>query len=389
MHRLRTSQTFVRLLLAAITVIAAAGVVLSAHLAQATTPNSVSVDTSHIGDASHFEFNGSSEWKYDIRKSPTGGVVMHIQGLKADAISKLRGLSDSLIKNVSIKENGVDGAAEVSFAVSSNADFFDYLTEAPSKLIIDFFPKDATSKDPEPKAAAKASTQPAKASVAKKDLKSSSRDDADDEEDDEAEPEKIAGAQKGAVRDISAVITGLPPKKSAAGNDKRHPAGADFIVVDQSQKPPTLAEEISARKDFSHGIFDGGDPEFQRFTVKDYEIKEEAVIASRANFYLPFPMLDLGNPQLKSLIDAPPSYEIVPNDTRENKDARIVLTLFSTGKRALFLTTAAEFLNMTRLCGIWLPILMRPCGAKQIRLPILKRQWASINCSPSVTRNLR
>ena len=114
----------------------------------------------------------------------------------------------------------------------------------------------------------------------------------------------------GTEKDISSLITGLPGKQRA-------PAGTDLPLTTQSQdEKPSLAEEISSSKDFSHGIFDGGDPEFRRFTVKDYEINEDSIFKSRGNFYLPFPMLDLGNPQLKALIDAPPQYEIVPNDTK-------------------------------------------------------------------------
>jgi hypothetical protein len=99
---------------------------------------------------------------------------------------------------------------------------------------------------------------------------------------------------------------GADDEDDAANADQvsaRKPAGTEFLRVKRAELPPepTLAEKISSQKDFSHGIFDGGDPEFRRFTVKDYEVKEASIIASRSNFYLPFPMLDLGVAPLKRL----------------------------------------------------------------------------------------
>jgi tetratricopeptide (TPR) repeat protein len=290
-------------------------------LGLANAANSVSVDASRIGDASHFEFSGRTDWKYDLKRVDGRRIVLNLSGLDAVSLAKLRSHKDTIIQGVSIDENGVDGAAQVSFNVVNGSDFFDYTTDSPSRLIVDFFPKDSDSKKSrktEQNTGAKAANS----------------------------GHSIDGVPRslGSVKDISTQITGLPKKAGRA------PAGSDLplkATVDSDEKP-SLAEEISSKKDFSHGIFDGGDPEFRRFTVKDYEINQDAIFKSRGNFYLPFPMLDLGNPQLKALIDAPPTYEIVPSDTKENKQARVVLSLFSNGpkKRALFLTTSAEFLKM-------------------------------------------
>lgn len=283
----------------------------------ANAANSVSVAASRIGDASHFEFAGRTDWKYDLKRDGNR-IVLNLSGLEAASLAKLRSHKDAIIQGVKIDENGVDGAVQLSFSVANGSDFFDYITESPSRLIVDFFPKDPDGKrsaKPELKAATKTGVTAADSGV----------------------PQSL-----GSVKDISTLITGASkkPVRSPAASD------APLTTVSKDEKP-SLAEEISSAKDFSHGIFDGGDPEFRRFTVKDYEVNEDAIFKSRGNFYLPFPMLDLGNPQLKALIEAPPSYEIVPNETKENKEARVVLSLFSDGakQRALFLTTAAEFLK--------------------------------------------
>ncbi len=289
----------------------------------------VKVDISHIGDATHLEFSGSVDWKYDFRRVPGGvsgqsnQVVLRIPGLSADTVKKLLAQNDGLIKNIKVADHGIDEKFEVAFAVNDQTDFFDYISDQPSRLIIDFFPKD------EPKApsqAAKVSEKlpPKKPALAKKiaisEVSKATVDDDDEDEDDDAKPAQKA---KGRV-----------------------PAG-DVVLVAKSELPeaPSLAEQISSKKDFSHGIFDGGDPEFKRFSIRDYEISEKAILASQDNYYLPFPMLELGMPQLKALISAPPTYEIVPKDNRENKEARILLTLFSSKQRALFLKAAREFVE--------------------------------------------
>jgi len=280
---------------------------------------SVSVDASHIGDASHFEFSGRTDWKYDMKRDGDR-VVLSLSGLDEAALIKLRAQKDSLIKGVKIDDNGIDGASQISFAIAKDADFFDYIAESPSRLIIDFFPREGTKK---------ADAKSAKNNKQKAETGTASAT-------------GTVNRELGSAKDISSLITGLPTKA------KRAPAASDLpLTTTAKEEQPSLAEQISSSKDFSHGIFDGGDPEFRRFTVKDYEISEDSIFKSRGNFYLPFPMLDLGNPQLQALIDAPPQYEIVPNDTKENQEARLVLGLFSQGpkQRALFLTTSAEFLK--------------------------------------------
>lgn len=296
----------------------------------------VSVDASRIGDASHFEFGGSTDWKYDLKRDAAKGTVtLRLPAMKADAIARLRGHSDALIRNVAINDKGIDGTTELTFTLAPNADFFDYLTEQPSRLVVDFFPKDPSVPSKEPARPAEKKTAPAKTAETKLPVKRSVASTDEEEEADEDAP-------RGAVRDITAEITGVAKPQKAPKKAKEGKGDESEIVV---AGPPSLAEQISSQKDFSHGIFDGGDPEFTRFSIKDYEIREEAIIASRVNYYLPFPMLDLGNQQLKTLIGAAPTYEIIPNDTRENKEARIILKLFHEGKRALFLTTSAEFLK--------------------------------------------
>lgn len=281
----------------------------------------IAVDVTRIGDATHLEFTGASEWKYDLKRDG-GNVVLRVPGMKPEALARLRTVSDNLIKKIQVNEKGVDNSAEITFQVTNAADFFDYISDQPSRLIVDFFPKEGPA---EGKAAPKQETkQPAGASAKPA----------------APLPPKLAANRSKATKDGDQDEDEDEDGKSG----DRLPA-ADGLYVARGVLPaaPTLAEQLSSKKDFNHGIFDGGDPEFRRFTIKDYEIREDAIIASRANYYLAFPMLELGTPQLRALVSVPPTYEIVAKDTRENQEARVLLKLFNEKQRASFLKSADEF----------------------------------------------
>jgi len=254
----------------------------------------VTVETTRIGDATHFEFRGMGEWKYEVRREGKNGevIVLRLPPLKVEDARKLKSLNDPLIKSVRIKEKAVDDLTEVYFTVDTRTDYFDYITDQPSRLIVDFFPK---------------------------------------EPDEQSEP----------------LAEKLPEKKTPKSSGPRRPAGSDLKIAVKAEQPtvPSPKEKTEARKDLNYGIFDGGDPEFERFAIKDYEIKGDPVKTSRMNFYLPFPMLDLGVPHLEAILNVPPTYEIVANETRVNKEARLLLRLFSEKKRAVFIKAADEFLK--------------------------------------------
>lgn len=295
-----------------------AGLVSTGHAAPASTGSAKSIraEFSRIGDASHFEFEGPGAERYKMEKQASGEVVLRLPSLDDASIRRLKQMADGQVKITKVGEPGVDGMIEVRFSAPKSVDYFDYVSDQPTRLVVDFFPADQAPKD----------------------AKSLS----------EGETEDSAKKTKPAV--AATKPTKLPEKERA-------PAGGDFVIVAkqgvdskttlvaEAAEAETLAEKIASRKDFERGIFDGGDPEFRRFTVKDYEIKESARLASRAALRIPFPALDLGFPKLEELYKSPPTYEITAGQTEENKEARLLLTLFKNGRQALFLGTARDFLK--------------------------------------------
>ena len=266
----------------------------------------MTADISQIGDASHLEFRGSSNWKYDLKKEGNT-FVLQAPKLNSTSLVKLRTYSDSLIKSVTVNEDGIDGGVEVRFKVKDDSiDTFDYLTDQPSSLVVDFY-----------------------------------------------KPEKPV-AQDADMDEVPATeppVKVLPKKTAGKSSSKRKPA-SDYITVPGTEAQlaqATVADKVQdaevVEKDLRHGIFDGGDPEFKRFSIQDYEIKENAIIASKANIYLRFPMLKLDSPHLKTILANQPVYEIIPTESQENKEARLLLTLFNNKRPSVFLKAAKHFLK--------------------------------------------
>jgi tetratricopeptide (TPR) repeat protein len=259
-------------------------------LAQYTKPL-VQADISHMADTAHVEFRGLKNWRYDLQRSEGKKLVLTVAPVDDASLTRLRGFSDAYIDSVTVDKNGVDGDHVVTFHLAhGDIEHFDYLTDEPSRLIVDFYKKPAEKAAP---AAAAPGALPATASPAAKNT---------------AAKAKTKSKNKEGYADT--------PKPS------RTPAGDEFITG-------TTAAAEKTNVDLHFGVFDGSDDNYDRFRIKDYEIREDAAISSRNNIYLPFPVLKMQVSILERLLEQTPEYVINPKDTAENKEARLLLTLFN------------------------------------------------------------
>jgi tetratricopeptide (TPR) repeat protein len=267
----------------------------------------VRAQISKKGDTVHLELAGSENWDYDIQRKTEKGktyVQLTIPAVDESSLKMLKSFSSSLIPNVQFLGNGPDGKIIFQVqTVNGKVDAFDYLTEKPSRLIVDFF---ESNEDPEPPTAKKTNAKI------------------------EAKPAKK----------VTKVIP-LPKK----GEVKRAPADVDVLVVNEQGKQIDLKDAVADKPMNAKGIFDGGDPNYERFAIKDFEIKEDSVIASQDNVYLDFPMLREDSPYLAILQSRPPVYSINPREDEENKQARLLLTLFEKKRFNVFLKTCDWFFN--------------------------------------------
>lgn len=254
------------------------------------------------GDTVHLEFTGQQNWDYDLKRLERKGktvVEMTVPAMDEATVKNLSSFKSDMVTLVTVESKGPDGKYVVQLTLSGeDIDSFDYLTDQPSRLIVDFFvnPNSQTAK--------------AKTPSVKKERFVAGQD---------SEPAATAVA-----------------KVKVAKN--RKPATADNLVI-ANQGITVAQNELPIKA----GIFDGGDPDYDRFAVKDYEIKEEALIRAYDNYYIPFPMLQPQVSYWERLKLTPTIYEVSREDSDENKQARLLLTLFEKKRFGVYLKTEKWF----------------------------------------------
>lgn len=261
------------------------------------------------GDTVHLQFSGQKNWIYEIKKSALkkGAMIeVLIPALNPASINQISGFQSSLIKSVKVDQNGPDGKHVLFFETADpEIETFDYLTESPSKLIVDFF------KNTDGASSLSAEERPSQSQELNK-----------------------------------AVAVKLPPKNATITENKvsRSPATADTLLINNnSAEANSSLLNLPQAQNKIPMTFDGGDSNFERFSIKDYEIKEDSIIASKFNVYLKFPMLKTPSPFFDILQTRQPVYEITPQNNDENKQARLLKTLFDKKRFNVFLKTVTWF----------------------------------------------
>jgi len=266
--------------------------ILALGFGPASLAAGVTAQLSQVGENIHLEFKGQNQWDYNLEKKEEKNstfVQIEVPRLNEASIMALKSFKSPQIDSVLVQHNGPDGKDVLVLKLKEkNLDAFDYLTDQPSRLIVDIY----------------------KTSEIKK------------------EEKKIVEAVK------PKTILALPAKKERAPS-------SDILVVKNGEAPPIPVALVPNEK--TGGIFDGADINFDRFNIQDFEIREEALIASKENYYIEFPMLRTGNGILGNLNSNQPVYEIDAKSTDENKQARLLKTLFDNKRYQVFLKTIEWF----------------------------------------------
>lgn len=258
----------------------------------------VTMDLRVVDGNFHIEFMGTEEWDYDLdRKELDGREYLELRVPSLASQEQLKNLpKNDVVESIFLQK--VPGGSKdiLTINLKLNAvESFDYLTEKPSRLVIDLY---LTKK-----AQALAS--------AKQEMKNIPQ----------VNPSRLPAKIE------------MPSSTQLSGQKLESTA-----VSDQANEPASLDNPMA-------GIFDGGDPTFERFAIKDYDIKEAAIVKSRENLYLPFPMLIIEGEHFEQMKNQPPVYEIEAKNNAENKMARLVLTLFEKNRLGVCLKTANWFLE--------------------------------------------
>lgn len=261
----------------------------------------VQVKISKQNESVNLQFSGLENWNYSIdrknKDAKTEVIDISIPKLEEQSVSLLEKFKSEYITKVSINRNGPDGKYIISFELADKEiEAFDYLTDQPSRLVVDLFREKTSVKTVE--------------KIDKKDLPKVKPI---------AKEEVVSGASRVPASEVL-TIANRDAKESAVG-----------------QKDEKLDSTIRT------GIFDGGDPNFERFQVKDYEVDQKSIEASKRNIYMNFPMLTSQSPYLEIMKSQRPLYEVKPTETDENKQARLLLTLFEKQRYNVFLKTLDWF----------------------------------------------
>ncbi len=287
---------------------------------------------SQQGETIHLELSGQSQWDYQLNKVdlPNKNISFQLLVPKLSSSDQmdLKAFKHPLLEKIEVNDAGPDGQTVVNFYPKyKNLEAFDYLTEKPSRLIVDFFM--AT-----PEKGMEKATEQGSAKKAAKNI-----------------PDSSGKKSQAAGKEDLAKNTDEESGDDNAAKPLRNPATADYLVLNEKGMPvPSIdVGDISQIKKISTqpmgSVFDGGDPNFDRFNIKDYEIREEAIIASQEKVYIDFPMLKIPSPYLDILKTRKPLYEISNEDSEENKQARLLLTLFENKRYNVFLKTFDWFVE--------------------------------------------
>jgi hypothetical protein len=171
------------------------------------------------GDTVHLELSGQQNWEYDLRRAEKNGksyLQLTVDAIDEASLKKILSFKSDMVSAVTVDKAGADGKYILNFQVSGDeVESFDYLTDQPSRLIVDFY------------ANAQKTVKPV------------------------------------AVTALPAKVVKVPePVAKAKTTKTRKPATADVLVV--SQDGPNSHDSTPSRS----GLFDGGDPTFEGVSNK-------------------------------------------------------------------------------------------------------------------------
>jgi tetratricopeptide (TPR) repeat protein len=251
------------------------------------------------GETFNFELSGQKNWDYDLKRikdKSQSKVQLFVKSIDKSFVDKIRNIENPFVKSISVTQNAIDNKWLIEFTLKNDqVETFDYLTDQPAKLIIDFYKSEAPVAD-------LVDTKTSSSAISSKVVESKTN---------------IAQNTK---------------KKSG----DRKPADIDVLSI---KEPGGIETSVLSKA----GLYDAGDSQFSRFMMRESDFKEESVIKSRGNYYLKFPVLESEFSFWKKMKENPPLYEIQNEKNEENKQARLLKTLFTKKRYLVFIQTTEWF----------------------------------------------
>lgn len=247
------------------------------------------------GETFNFELSGQKNWNYDLKRvkeKNQSKIQLLVKTTDQDVVGPIQNIENPFVKSIQVKPTA-DGQTLIEFILkAADVETFDYLTDQPSKLIVDFYQSDTIESDLKVPEKPKSSDSKKSASKLSQNAKSKKID--------------------------------------------RQPADVDILRIDE---PGGIETSVISKS----GLYDGADAQFSRFVMRENEYNEDSVIRSQSNYYLRFPTLESDFSFWKKMQETPPAYEFTPQDNDENKQARLLKTLFDKKRFFVFKKTADWF----------------------------------------------
>lgn len=247
------------------------------------------LDINQINEVTHLEIPGLSASDYQM-KNQDGYVELLVSGLDAKSVEKLRRYSDQHIKKITVSKSASLSQDIIKIQLVGKAtQVFDYLTDAPAALSIDFYVDDKESaKEPIRAQAKNSSEEPFLDEVA---VKKTARKPASDE----------------------FIKTAADPE-----------AEAPVFEIIHEGKHGQKKKEVKTVKEISSDI-----PGLLDFDSQRLKFKQDSVIESRGKISLKFPVLINPNKQLTALLKKKVHYQVEPTEDAETNDMMVIKEFFS------------------------------------------------------------
>ncbi|MBC7458587.1 MAG: hypothetical protein H7235_09930, partial [Bdellovibrionaceae bacterium] len=316
-------------------------------------------------------------WNYDLKRSVDKNqtkVLLTVKGIESENYDRIKNIKNPFITGIKVIPNGVDGKKQIEFTLSSNkVETFDYLTDYPSKLIVDFYFNekfeiaDNNGETDDTKAGASSrevasTSNKTKKSRSSKDTKSVFFETAKNKTTQFEKAKKVGTPLVGLAHRVNPQIeteedrlyfknfkndefdemNNMTPKKKMAvkieEKSSRNPAN-DYLPVDDFDHANNSLDE---KVDLKAGLFNGGNDQLGRFKLKSFEMKSPSVQKSAVDYFISYPILDRPFGFWTKMKGNKPEYEILSEDTEENKQIRLIKKLFDK-KRTLVLRQTTEW----------------------------------------------
>lgn len=259
------------------------------------------------GETFNFELAGQKNWDYDLKRVKEKNqtkIQLLLKAADQNSLSKITQIENPFVQSILVKQQPLDKKWLVEFILKNESvDTFDYLTDQPSKLIIDFYLNDKLTND----LAQRPETLQASTAKATK----------------TAKPKTLVTA---------------PVKTTTNQVANRNPAQADFLKIEEASGIETSALLKS-------GLNENTETLFGRFVIKDVEINEKSILRSDNNYYLKFPMLETEFSFWSMMKKNPAVYQFLGYTTEEEKQVQLLKTLFKKKRYLVFKQTVDWFVN--------------------------------------------